>query len=197
MEWRKGHGRIARSGIDRHKTRRSAVGLKRRKRNDAPSVRSWWTSGRRGRCGSEVRDFSNFLAHASERGSRGGCPVPLQSAGAPWHPDRAGERGDRQVAGRNGESVAARCAGASTRCRPDDKGVPNGRRPRPANRGGGIITNRMPARRISLDRPAGGESCWGAPGAAWACWPFCRAPASSGRIRPVEPGGAPRAGPGD
>jgi hypothetical protein len=38
VEWRKGHGRIARSGMDRHKTRRCAVGLKRRERNDALSL---------------------------------------------------------------------------------------------------------------------------------------------------------------
>jgi len=38
VEWRKGHGRIARSGMGRHKTRRCAVGLKRRKRNDALSL---------------------------------------------------------------------------------------------------------------------------------------------------------------
>jgi hypothetical protein len=38
VEWRKGHGSIARSGMGRHKTRRCAVGLKRRKRNDALSL---------------------------------------------------------------------------------------------------------------------------------------------------------------
>jgi hypothetical protein len=38
VEWRKGHGRIARSGMGRHRTRRCAVGLKRRKRNDALSL---------------------------------------------------------------------------------------------------------------------------------------------------------------
>jgi len=38
VEWRKGRGRIARSGRGRHQTRRCAVGRKRRKRNDALSL---------------------------------------------------------------------------------------------------------------------------------------------------------------